>query len=162
MDTLIIGGPLTGRTMELGADKIEKDGIGYNLLTIDNIPICYCPEPVTFGPAFRELFWVYAKIPWSPGKLFIGGVANGDKMEYDMDYVECHSPKPFTPTIEKYLIATHLKTHRYRLQRFILDDDVYCFYTLTSLSLSDVVQLLVRNFIKVLNERNQASQKARI
>ena len=154
MDTVIIGCPLTGKTVRDIRDRIKINGQKYNLLAFEDIPICYCHESVLFRSAFRELFWVYAKIPWAFGKLFIGGVANGDKMEWDKPFIEMYTPRPFmprlfTPIHQDYIIHARPEIHRYELQRFIIDGTVFLFYSLESLSMSDIIHLLVRNFIKV-------------
>ena len=146
MDTVVIGGPFTGKTVKNTGYQTIVDGRRYSLFTINEFPVCYCPKQVSSKSALKELLWVYAKIPWSSGKLFIGGVANGDKMEYDINIIEMYSPKPFTPIIEKYLISARPKIHKYNLQEYIIDGTVFLFYSLESLSLSDIIQLLVKNY----------------
>ncbi len=148
MDTLIIGGPLTGKTVKNTGYQTKIGGQEYSLLTIDEIPVCYSPEHVSFLSALRELFWVYAKIPWSSGKLFIGGVLNGDKLKHDRPDIEVYHPKPFPSRVyeKTSVVKNNHKIDRYNLQRFIIDETAVLFYSLEGLSLFDIIQLLVKNY----------------
>ncbi len=152
MDTVIIGGSLTGRTIELDKDRIIIGRQIYNLFTINNIPVCYCPEQVHFESVLKELFRVYTKIPWTPGKLCIGGILDGRRSECDRPFIgvqkrdELYPIRPYKESLE---FKPH-KVHRYVLDRFVINGNTFSFYFLEGLSLSNIIYLLVEKFIRTV------------